>query len=144
MDPANTPTPDTNLNETPVVDASSTGVPAPAVPIEPKKPGFFARLFGKKDEEPVAQAPSLAPAPNLDEPETLAAPISAVSVEGEAEVPPADSGVTTTDEPVATVIPDLGSQAVESTPFDTPAENTQVGSDVPASADETQDPTPQQ
>ena len=47
---------------------SNTPVPTPT-PEQPKKPGFFARLFGKK-EAPAVQPPreSQTPAPQLDEP----------------------------------------------------------------------------
>lgn len=51
----------------PPTDNAPTPPPAPT-PEGPKKPGFFARLFGKKEKEPeFPDRPSQTPPPRLDD-----------------------------------------------------------------------------
>lgn len=117
---------------------SNTPAPTPT-PEQPKKPGFFARLFGKK-EAPAAQPQreSQTPAPQLDEP---------TSTDGSAAPSePADSSVSTpasTDvsEGVPTVSPDENPKPLD-VPEDLQTEPVQADGETVSPTLPTQPPAP--
>ena len=100
------------------------------VPEQPKKPGFFARLFGKKSSDPVivpAQHESQTPPPQLDEVPSVDAPAGlAASVVNPVATDPVSPVVPTVDPivpatPVTPVVDSFAPVSPVAPSFDTPS-----------------------
>lgn len=122
----------------PPTDNAPTPTPASA-PDGPKKPGFFARLFGKKEKEPeFPDRPSQTPPPRLDDTADGASdtPVDATGAPAPApeekpqtlDVPPSlqadPPAPTVSTDPLSGEVPPVGGDVPGAAPSEEPKDDT--------------------